>query len=79
MSTTIDIQELPVRLREIIADATWGAEIIVTEKDVPCAKLLSLPASSAVTKRTPGLNPGAIRTTPDFNAPLDEDFLLAPS
>jgi antitoxin (DNA-binding transcriptional repressor) of toxin-antitoxin stability system len=52
--------------------ATRGTEVIVTEGNVPRAKLIPLPLP--VQARVAGLHPGAIRTSEDFDAPLPEEF-----
>lgn len=40
MATTVDVKELPARFSEILAEAAAGNEVIVTEDDVPRARLL---------------------------------------
>jgi antitoxin (DNA-binding transcriptional repressor) of toxin-antitoxin stability system len=70
-TTLIDIQELPSRFTEIVELARTGTEVIVTEGQVPRAKLL--PIASAKT-RIPGLHAGAWTFANDFDAPLPDDF-----
>jgi antitoxin (DNA-binding transcriptional repressor) of toxin-antitoxin stability system len=70
-ATTIEIHELPARFGEIVALATAGAEVIVTEGNIPRARLVPLAPGQA---RVAGLHRGAIQTTDDFDAPLPEDF-----
>ena len=70
-TTTIDIQELTARLEEVISLAEAGTEVIVTEGEIPRARLLPL---SPAPSRTAGLHPGAIRIADDFDAPLPEEF-----
>ena len=73
--TAIDVKDLAIRIQEIIALATSGTEVIVTDGDHPIAKLI--PCSSQA--RKPGLHPGAMTTTGDFDAPLPEDYWLGTS
>ncbi|MBW3624963.1 MAG: toxin-antitoxin (TA) system antitoxin [Armatimonadetes bacterium] len=68
-TTTVDVQELPARLEEILSLAQEGTEVIVTEDSIPRARLL--PYGPA---RIAGLHAGAIQTTDDFDDPLPEAF-----
>jgi len=68
---TIDVNELPTRLREVAALAAGGAEVILSQDGVPLAKLAPLPQGQA---RIAGLHAGAIQTAEDFDAPLPEEF-----
>jgi len=70
-ATAIDVQELTTRFEEMISLATSGTEVIVTEKNIPRARLVPLAAGQA---RVAGLHQGAIETTEDFDAPLPEEF-----
>jgi antitoxin (DNA-binding transcriptional repressor) of toxin-antitoxin stability system len=71
----IDIRELPDRFAEILSQSAAGTEIIVTEQDVPRARLFAvLPGQ----KRVPGLHPGAFKMADDFDAPLPDDFWSGP-
>jgi antitoxin (DNA-binding transcriptional repressor) of toxin-antitoxin stability system len=75
MSTkTVEISDLPGQFAEIVSLAAAGTEVILTEGNVPRAKLVPLPAPSR--PRVLGLHPGAISTAPDFDAPLPDDFWL---
>jgi antitoxin (DNA-binding transcriptional repressor) of toxin-antitoxin stability system len=70
-ATVIDIKELPARFQEVVSLAMAGTDIIVTEGNVPRARLVPLAADRA---RVPGLHPGAIKAADDFDAALPEDF-----
>ena len=70
MSTTIDIRELPARIDEALALVSSGREVILTDGATPRARLLPLAAG----ERVAGLHAGAIQTSPDFDAPLPDDF-----
>jgi antitoxin (DNA-binding transcriptional repressor) of toxin-antitoxin stability system len=70
-TTTVDIRDLANRFSEIISQAA-GDEVIITEQDIPRAKLIPLPE---VTKaRMSGLHLGAIQTSEDFDAQLQDEF-----
>lgn len=71
MPLKIDIRESPCRLAEIIAQAGAGFEVIVTDGNMPRARLVPLRAPPA---RVPGLHAGVIQTAPDFDAPLPDEF-----
>jgi len=70
-TTVIDVKELPTKFAEIVSLAAAGAEVIVTEGNVPRAKLVPLAVGQP---RVAGLHTGAIQTTADFDAPLPENF-----
>jgi antitoxin (DNA-binding transcriptional repressor) of toxin-antitoxin stability system len=71
MSTTsVDIQELPAKLAEILSMTRGGAEVILVDGSVPGAKLVPFNPDQP---RIPGLHAGAIDATYDFDAPLPDD------
>jgi len=70
---TIDFAEVQSRWRELIAMARAGTEVLITDGGKPLARLIPVAAPRTV-PRTPGLHPGAIRTSDDFDAPLADDF-----
>jgi antitoxin (DNA-binding transcriptional repressor) of toxin-antitoxin stability system len=71
--TLVDVQELPSRLSELLSLAATGAEVIVTEGQIPRARLVPLPTGQG---RVAGLHAGAIQAEDDFDAPLPETFWL---
>jgi antitoxin (DNA-binding transcriptional repressor) of toxin-antitoxin stability system len=72
MTTTIDVQELPARFAEIYSLAESGTEVIVTEGNIPRARLVPLTLGQP---RIPGLHRGAMIAADDFDAPLDPETL----
>ena len=70
-ATTIDVHELPARLSEVISLAASGVDIVITDGNVALAKLVPLQLGN---ERIPGLHPGAMQPTKDFDAPLPDDF-----
>ena len=76
MVTTIDIRELPGRLDEVLALALAGDEVVLVEGATPRARLV--PFAPALL-RAAGLHPGTLQPSPDFDAPLPEDFWAGPS
>ena len=62
----IEIRDLPTRFDEVVSAAP-DQEIIVTDGQIPRAMLIPLARDGP---RVPGLHPGAIQTSDDFDAPL---------
>jgi antitoxin (DNA-binding transcriptional repressor) of toxin-antitoxin stability system len=69
--TRIDINDLPKRFPELLENAASGNEIVVTQGNVPRAKLVVIEQPR---HRVAGLHPGTIQTSDDFDAPLPENF-----
>jgi len=69
-SKTIDIADAQGDLAALISLAHAGTEVVLTQADQPVARLVALPAPSAT--RVPGLHPGAIWTSDDFDEPLPD-------
>ena len=69
--TEVEISEFAGRSAEIIELAANGAEVILTEKKVPVAKLVPLLQTG---KRLPGLHPGAMITSDDFDRELSDEI-----
>ena len=71
---TLTIQEAQAQLSDVIHRLTPGDEVVITENDLPVAKLVSTPASPSKKPRQPGTLRGTVLyMAPDFDAPL-EDF-----
>jgi antitoxin (DNA-binding transcriptional repressor) of toxin-antitoxin stability system len=70
---SVEVHELTVRFPQLAALLAAGEEVIVTEGRVPKAKLVGCDAFPGGT-RTPGLHPGALVPTADFDHPLDDEF-----
>jgi len=70
-TTTVDVQELPTRFAEVLSLAAAGNEVIVTDKQVPVARLVPLTPGQP---RILGLHAGTITVAPDFDAPLPDEF-----
>jgi antitoxin (DNA-binding transcriptional repressor) of toxin-antitoxin stability system len=68
---SVDFRELATRFPELLSGVSPGSEIIVTENDVPRARLIPLPRGGA---RTPGLHPNSMTAADDFDAPLGDEF-----
>jgi antitoxin (DNA-binding transcriptional repressor) of toxin-antitoxin stability system len=71
--TLIEFRDVPNRWGEIISLAAGGSSVILTEENVPRARLVAIPSVSPHT-RALGLHPGAILTSEDFDAALPDEF-----
>lgn len=71
MTSTVEVSEIPSRWAELLASAEAGSEVIVTEGNVPKARLTPL-----VRPRVLGLHPGAIEISEEFDAPLPDEFWM---
>jgi antitoxin (DNA-binding transcriptional repressor) of toxin-antitoxin stability system len=71
MLTTISIQEAQSNLSELIHKLLPGEEVVITEGDLPVARLV--PAAAPPSSRKLGTMKGTVRyMAPDFDAPLDD-------
>jgi len=64
----IDVRQTPTDLKELLALVATGAEVIFADGDTPIARLVP------VRRRVAGLHAGTIWASPDFDAPLSEEF-----
>jgi antitoxin (DNA-binding transcriptional repressor) of toxin-antitoxin stability system len=74
---TIDVREMQPNLDELLSLVGDGTEVILTDGEVPLARLIPLhtpPANDAARPRIPGLHAGAIWTSDDFDEPLPDEF-----
>lgn len=65
---TVDVHEAQIRLMELLSLVLAGTEVILTEGNMPLARLVPIAAPTA--PRVAGLHPGAIWTSDDFDEPL---------
>ena len=69
--TSISIREAQNKLAELIHGLSPGSEIVITENDLPVARIVAAQSSGA--KRQLGMMRGSVKyMAPDFDAPLDE-------
>ncbi len=69
---TIDVRKSRVQLPELMRWAREGIEVVLSEGEEPFARVVPIP--KAPVRRKPGLHPGAMAATSDFDEPLDEQF-----
>jgi antitoxin (DNA-binding transcriptional repressor) of toxin-antitoxin stability system len=73
MSKIVEVGQSQPTLRELLSLVAAGTEIVLTKNGTPIASFVPIAPSSAVS-RVPGLHPGAIWASEDFNEPLPEEF-----
>jgi prevent-host-death family protein len=73
MTTTIEVADAATKISELLNLVASGTEVILTVNQVPRAKLVPVTAQTAQ-PRIPGLHPGAMVPTDDFDAPLPDEF-----
>lgn len=76
---TVDVAEAQAHLAELLALVATGTEIVLTQGDTSLARLVppeaAAPSPAASGKlRIPGLYPGEIWTSDDFDDPLHIDI-----
>jgi len=69
---TVELSEAEGQLAELVAQATAGTEVVLTEGNTPRARLVAVAPGSA--QRVPGLHPGSMKASDDFDAPLPDGF-----
>ena len=81
MTRTISIEDAQQQFAQLLAMASQGAEVVITQSEKPVARLM--PAIEAQTvvqaelpKRIFGLNRGTIWVSDDFDDPLPDSFWL---
>lgn len=74
MSLNVEIDELPARLQEALRSAEAGEEVVLTEGNVPRARLVPLSLSDK--DRVAELHPGAMQALAGFGDPLPDSFWL---
>ena len=70
---TVEIQEVGPYLKELVSLVETGAEIVLTQGNMPVARLVPIARSSAQT-RVAGMHEGSMWTSEDFDEPLPEMF-----
>ena len=74
-SKIVTVEEAEARLLELIGLAEQGEDIVITHENQPKVKLV--PIGPVPQKRVFGQNRGKIWMSPDFDAPLPDDFWLS--
>lgn len=75
MTRLVNIDEAKKQLQDLLALASEGNEVIITDKGKLLARLVPIAAAQGK-KRIAGLNRGAVSLSEDFDAPLSDEFWL---
>lgn len=70
---TIDVQQTQPSLADLLSLLAKGEEVVLTEKDKPLARMISL--TSDAKPRVAGLHLEAMQMSDDFDEPLRFAFL----
>jgi len=73
MAKTVNVHEAKTQLSRLLLRVGMGEEVIIARAGKPVARLV--PFNEKTQRRVPGSARGKIWVSPDFNAPLPEEFL----
>jgi antitoxin (DNA-binding transcriptional repressor) of toxin-antitoxin stability system len=71
---TVDLNQEPMSLKELLSLVRENTEIVLTQGNTPLARLIAI--TSNETLRQPGLHSGAISISDDFDEPLPDEFWI---
>jgi len=69
---TVTMQEAQAKLPELIHQLPPGAELVITENDLPVATLVANGSATRKQRELGTLRGTVLYMAPDFDAPLDE-------
>ncbi len=69
---TVEPSGAQSQLAELVAEAAAGTEVVLTEGNAPWARLNAIGGGG--TRRVPGLHPGSMEVSADFDAPLPDEL-----
>ncbi|HMQ52154.1 MAG TPA: toxin-antitoxin (TA) system antitoxin [Anaerolineae bacterium] len=72
---TIEVKQTQADLTELLSLVGKGTEIILTQDDMPVARLIPIETASG-RLRVPGLHSGKIWASEDFDDQLPDEFWL---
>ncbi len=75
----MEIHEMVDRFSEIVELTNQGADVVITENDVPKVRLVPVTSVPSTQPRIPGLHRGAYTIRDDFDEPLSDEFWLGQS
>lgn len=77
MSTiTVNLAKAQMSIKELLSLLKEDTEIVLTDGNIPIARLLSMNISDSKSPRIPDLHPNAIIMSEDFDEPLRDEFWL---
>jgi prevent-host-death family protein len=78
MAIQVNVLEAKTQLSRLLDRAEAGEEVIIARAGHPVARLVPIVAGAADAPRVLGALVGKGSIAEDFDAPLDDDFLLTP-
>ncbi len=69
---TVSIQDAQNKLAELIHRLAPGDEVVITENDLPVARLVAAAPAMRTPRKLGTLKGTVLYMAPDFDAPLDE-------
>ena len=72
MGKTVNVHEAKTHLSRLLADVERGGEVVIARAGRPIARLVAVEAAQ---KRELGLERGKIWISPDFDAPMPDEWL----
>lgn len=69
---SFDVKELPPNVVAAISSANAGSEFVILDNQIEVARIVTSPRP--VGPRIPGLHPGSMQMSDDFDAPLSDEF-----
>lgn len=72
----LDIQKDPISIIDLLTLVQNNTEIVLTDGDMPLAKVISIERSEEKVTPKAGLNLGAMVMSDDFDEPLPDEFWL---
>ncbi len=78
MPMTIEVTDLPGRLKELLQIVETGTEVLLRDGDSTAKLTTARPTRQPHEPRIPDLHAGEVYMSPDFHDPLPDDFWEGP-
>ena len=78
MPMTIEVTDLPGRLKELLQIVETGTEVLLRDGDAAAKLTTARPTRQPHEPRIPDLHAGEVYMSPDFHDPLPDDFWEGP-
>lgn len=78
MAIQVNVLEAKTQLSRLLDRAEAGEDVIIARAGHPVARLVAIREGAPLAPRSLGMLVGTGWIGDDFDAPLDEDFLIAP-
>ena len=78
MPMTVEVTEMPGRLKELLRIVESGIEVLLRDGDSTAKLTMALPTRGPHEPRILGLHAGAAIMSPDFDDPLPDEYWEGP-